>query len=106
MDAALLAALGEPSRFRIVELLRTGPRSVTQIHARLGLRQPLVSQHHKVLKEVGLVGVEPRAQQRLYELRAQPLKQLHDWLDRYRRIWDERFEQLDELMVELKKKEK
>lgn len=106
MNAELLAALGEPSRFRIVELLRTGPRPVNDIRGRLGLKQPQVSQHLKVLKDVGLVDVEPRGQQRLYELRAQPLKQLHDWLDRYRRIWEERFEQLDELVEELKKKEK
>jgi hypothetical protein len=50
----------------------------------------------------GLVGVEPHAQQRLYELRADTLKQLHDWLDRYRMIWEERFEQLDEFVEELK----
>ena len=102
----MLAALGEPNRFRIVELLRTGPRAVNEIGGRLRLRQSQVSQHLKVLKEVGLVAVEPRAQQRLYGLRAQSLKQLHTWLDRYRRIWEERFEQLDELVEELKLKEK
>ncbi len=102
----MLAALGEPNRFRIVELLRTGSRPVNDIRGRLGLRQSQVSQHLKVLKEVGLVAVEARAQQRLYRLRPQPLKQLHDWLDRYRRLWEERFEQLDELIEDLKGKEK
>jgi DNA-binding transcriptional ArsR family regulator len=100
-----LVALGEPNRFRIVELLRTGPRPVDDIRGRLGLRQSQVSQHLKVLRDAGLVDVEPRAQQRLYRLRAQPLKQLHKWLDRYRRIWEERFEQLDELVEELKQQE-
>jgi DNA-binding transcriptional ArsR family regulator len=100
-----LVALGEPNRFRIVELLRTGPRPVDDIRGRLGLRQSQVSQHLKVLRDAGLVEVEPRAQQRLYRLRAQPLKQLHKWLDRYRRIWEERFERLDELVEELKQKE-
>lgn len=102
----MFAALGEPNRFRIVELLRTGARPVNDIGSRLRLRQSQVSQHLKVLKHVGLVQVEPRAQQRLYALRAQPLKQFHDWLDRYRRIWEERFEQLDELVEELERTEK
>ena len=106
MTPDTLAALGEPNRFRIVELLRTGPRSVNDIRGRLGLRQSQVSQHLTVLKAVGLVEVEPRAQQRLYRLRAQPVKQLHKWLDRYRCIWEERLEQLDELVEEIKRKEK
>jgi DNA-binding transcriptional ArsR family regulator len=106
MNYETLAALGEPNRLRIVELLRAGPRPVNDIMGRLGLRQSQVSQHLKVLKEVGLVEMEPRAQQRFYRLRARPLKQLHKWLDRYRHIWDERFDQLDEIVEELKKKEK
>jgi DNA-binding transcriptional ArsR family regulator len=79
---------------------------VNDIGGRLGLRQAQVSQHLKVLKDVGLVEVEPSAQRRLYKLRAQPLKQLHKWLDRYRFIWEERFEQLDEIVEELKRKKK
>jgi DNA-binding transcriptional ArsR family regulator len=106
MNPETFLALGEPNRFRIVELLRTGPRPVNDIGGRLGLRQSQVSQHLKVLKDVGLVDVEPRAQQRLYRLRAQPLKQLHKWLGRYRLIWEERFEQLDEIVEELKRKGK
>ena len=101
-----LAALGEPNRLRIIELLRAGPRPVSDIHVRLKLRQSQASQHLKVLKDVGLVTMEPRAQQRFYRLRAQPLKELHKWLDRYRHIWEERFDQLDELVDELKRKEK
>jgi DNA-binding transcriptional ArsR family regulator len=97
------AALAEPNRFRIVELLRTGPRPVNDIGDRLRLNQPQVSKHLRVLKKAGIVDVEPRAQQRVYELRAQPLRQLHEWLERYRELWDERFEQLDELIEELKK---
>jgi DNA-binding transcriptional ArsR family regulator len=98
------AALAEPNRFRIVELLRAGARTVNQIGERLDLAQPQVSKHLRVLKEAGLVDVEPRAQQRFYELRGRPLRELHDWLDRYRQIWDARFEALDELLVELEDK--
>jgi DNA-binding transcriptional ArsR family regulator len=100
------AALAEPNRYRIVELLRAGPRSVNDIVARLSLDQPLVSKHLRILKEAGLVEAEPRARQRLYELRAKPLRQMHDWLDRYRKHWDERFNRLDELVVKLEAKER
>ena len=106
MNSETLAALGEPNRLRIVELLRAGPRPVNDIRDRLGLRQSQASQHLKVLKDAGLVEIEPRAQQRFYRLRAKPLKQLHKWLDRYRHIWELRFEQLDEVLEELKQKEK
>jgi DNA-binding transcriptional ArsR family regulator len=102
----MLAALGEPNRLRIIELLRAGPRPVNDIRVRLKLRQSQASQHLKVLKDVGLVAMEPRARQRFYRLRAQPLKELHRWLDRYRHIWEERFDQLDELVEELKRKGK
>src|SRR6478752_5870424 len=95
------AALAEPNRFRIVELLRSGSRSVNEIGKRLELNQPQVSKHLRVLKDAGLVDVEPRAQQRVYELRARPLRELHDWLDRYRKLWDARFEALDTLLDEL-----
>jgi DNA-binding transcriptional ArsR family regulator len=100
-----LAALGEPNRFRIVELLRSGPRPVNDIGERLKLNQPQVSKHLRVLREAGLVDVQPRAQQRLYELRPHPLRQLHGWLERYRQVWDARFEKLDELIDELNRKE-
>ncbi len=62
------------------------------IGERLRLNQPQVSKHLRVLKAAGIVDVQPRAQQRVYELRAKPLRQLHDWLERYRQLWDARFE--------------
>jgi len=97
------AALAHPQRFGIVELLRTGPRTVGDISERLDLGQPQVSKHLRLLKEAGLVDVEPRAQQRIYRLRGRALRELHGWLERYREIWDERFGQLDELLVELQR---
>ena len=105
MTPEMMAAMGEPNRFRIVELLRGGPQPVNRIGARLRLRQSQVSQHLKVLREAGLVVVEPRAQQRLYGLDAQSLLRMRQWLDRYQRLWEERFEQLDEVVETLKRKE-
>ena len=98
-------ALAEPNRFRIVELLRGGPRPVGAIATALRLNQPQVSKHLRVLKDARLVRVEPRAQQRLYGLGVQPLRELNDWLERYRRIWAERMDQLDDVIEGLKTKE-
>lgn len=103
---ATFTALAEPNRLRIVDLLRDGPRPVGAISTALHLNQPQVSKHLRVLKEARLVDVEPRAQQRLYRLRAQPLRQMNEWLERYRRIWDGRMDQLDELIAELKHQRK
>ena len=100
------AALAEPNRFRIVELLRAGPRPVNDIVECLRLSQPQVSKHLRALKDAGLVDVRPRAQERHYELRANSLHQLHDWVERYRQLWDARLDELDQLIVELKGKEK
>jgi len=105
MTSASFAALADPNRLRIVELLRSGPRPVNHIARRLRLNQPQVSKHLRVLKQARLVDVEPRAQQRLYALRAAPLRAVHRWLERYRQIWDERFEAMDELIEELAHRE-
>lgn len=95
---ATFAALAEPNRFRIVELLRAGARPVNDIGVELDLAQPQVSKHLRVLKEVGLVEVEARAQQRLYALDPAPLQELDRWLEKYRALWVERFDQLDEVI--------
>ncbi len=103
---ATLSALAEPNRRQIVELLRRKPRAVGEIVERLGLRQPQVSKHLRVLSDAGLVQAHPVAQQRIYSLRAQPLKELDEWLEPYRRAWDERFDQLDDVLRGLKRKDK
>ncbi|HEY1814464.1 MAG TPA: metalloregulator ArsR/SmtB family transcription factor [Kofleriaceae bacterium] len=99
------AALGEPNRYRIVDLLRAGPRAVGDIGAQLGLHQPQVSKHLRVLRQAGIVDVQPHAQQRVYELRAEPLRAMADWLERYRDIWKERFDELEAVIAEIKSKE-
>jgi DNA-binding transcriptional ArsR family regulator len=96
-----LRALAEPNRFQIVELLRDGPRPVGDLVDRLGLRQPQVSKHLRVLSDAGLVGVRVDAQRRIYALQPAPLR-----LERYRRIWEGNFQRLDTLLDELKTKEK
>jgi DNA-binding transcriptional ArsR family regulator len=98
---ATFSALAEPNRLQIVELLRHRPLPVGRIAERLRMRQPQVSKHLRVLSEAGLVQVRPVAQQRIYGLRAEGLKELDDWLDGYRRLWGERFEQLDGVLRDL-----
>lgn len=99
-------ALAEPSRFQIVELLANGPLPVGGVGARLGIRQPQASKHLHVLSEAGLVEVRRDAQRRIYALRAKPLQEMDVWLQRYRRLWEEQFERLDQVLHELKEEKK
>lgn len=99
-------ALAEPNRFQIVELLRDGPRPVGDMVEQLGLRQPQVSKHLRVLSEAGLVDVRVDAQRRIYALRPAALKELEVWLERYRRVWEGNFQRLDDVLEEMKSKEK
>jgi len=94
----MLSALAEPNRLHIVELLRDGPCSVGEIAERLGMRQPQVSKHLRVLSDAGVVEAHPVAQQRIYQLRPQPFQELDAWLESYRRIWDARFDRLEEYL--------
>jgi DNA-binding transcriptional ArsR family regulator len=106
MNQQTLSALAEPNRLRIVELLREKPCSVGEIAERLWLRQPQVSKHLRVLSEAGLVEVHPAAQQRIYQLQAAPFKELDSWLETFRRIWDNRLDNLDAYLQELKQEQK
>jgi DNA-binding transcriptional ArsR family regulator len=99
-------ALAEPNRLQIVELLLAGPRPVGDMVDELGLRQPQVSKHLRVLSEAGLVDVRVDAQRRIYALRPAPLQELEAWLERYRRIWESNFQRLDALLDDMKAKEK
>jgi DNA-binding transcriptional ArsR family regulator len=98
---ATFSALAEPNRLQIVELLRQRPLPVGLIAERLRMRQPQVSKHLRVLSEAGLVQVRPVAQQRIYGLRAEGLKELDDWLEPYRRTWADRFDRMDVVLREL-----
>lgn len=103
---ATLQALAEPNRFHIVELLRRGPRPVGDMVTKLGLRQPQVSKHLRVLSSAGLVDVRVDAQRRIYSLRPAPLQELEVWIEKYRLIWEGNFQRLDALLSELKSGEK
>ncbi|NHN30437.1 ArsR/SmtB family transcription factor [Paenibacillus agricola] len=99
------SALAEPNRFNIVELLRDGPLSVGDVAVQLGLNQPQTSKHLRVLCDAGLVEVHAVANRRIYKLRAAPFQELDAWMESYRRIWEERFDRLDDYLQELQRKE-
>ncbi len=100
-----LNALAEPNRLQILELLHDGPLSVGEIVEQLGLHQPQVSKHLRVLSEAGLVAVEQVAQRRIYKLRAEPFQELDAWLESFRRVWEERLDNLDKYLQVLQGKE-
>lgn len=100
------SALAEPGRLRIIELLRAGPQPVTDISRRLRIAQPQVSKHLKTLRAAGLVAVEPRAQQRVYQLTPAPLKELDAWLAPYRAFWNRRLDALEARLDHVARAEK
>jgi DNA-binding transcriptional ArsR family regulator len=99
-------AVAEPRRRQILDLLVGGERPVNDLVRRLGLAQPQVSKHLRVLREVGAVDVRDEGRQRLYRLNGHALKPIHDWVKNYERAWSERFDELDVVLDDLKKKEK
>ncbi len=98
-------AVAEPRRREILDALAGGERPVNDLVRLLGLPQPQVSKHLRVLREVGAVDVRDQGRQRLYRLNGHALKPIHDWVKTYERSWSERFEQLDVVLEELKQKE-
>ena len=98
-------ALAEPRRRQIVEVLAGGERPVNELVRAVGLAQPQVSKHLRVLRETGVVGVRELGRQRLYRLNGRALKPIHDWVKDYELMWSDRFEQLDAVLDDLKQKE-
>jgi DNA-binding transcriptional ArsR family regulator len=98
-----LAALADPTRRRIVELLAERDHDVAALHAHFAISQPAVSRHLRVLREHGLVRSRPEAQRRVYSLDPAPLAALHDWLGHYREFWAQR---LDAVETELRRARK
>ena len=98
-------AVAEPRRREILDLLAGGERPVNDLVEALGMAQPQVSKHLRVLREVGAVDVRDHGRRRLYRLNGRALKPIHDWVKDYERTWTERFEALDDVLDDLKQKE-
>ncbi|WP_336785401.1 ArsR/SmtB family transcription factor [Paenibacillus sp. MMO-177] len=105
LNMTTLNALAEPNRKLIVELLRDGPLTVGEIADKLGIRQPQASKHLKVLSDNGIVEVKAEANRRFYKLRPEPFYSLDSWVNSFRRIWEERYDNLENYLRELQSKE-
>jgi DNA-binding transcriptional ArsR family regulator len=98
-------AVAEPLRRQILDALVGGERPVNDLVGELGLAQPQVSKHLRVLREVGAVEVREEGRQRLYRLNGYALKPIHDWVKAYEGLWSERFHELEVVLANLKEKE-
>jgi len=97
----VFGALADPTRRAILARLASGDANVSELSAPFKVSQPAISRHLKVLERAGLISRRRRATARLSHLEAEPLKEATDWLVHYRRYWEARFEQLDELLATL-----
>lgn len=94
-------AVAEPRRRQLVDALAGSERAVNELVRMVGLAQPLVSKHLRVLREVGVVKVRDEGRQRLYRLDGHALKPIHDWVQPYAQLWSQRFDAIDEVLHEL-----
>jgi DNA-binding transcriptional ArsR family regulator len=99
-------AVAEPKRRQVLEVLGTQELSVNELVERLGWNQPMVSKHLGVLKQVGLVSERRVGRQRLYRVNAERLKPIYDWVAPFERYWSESYDRLDDVLEDLKSKEK
>ena len=106
MQTTVFAALSEPSRLGIVELLKTGPKSVNEIAEDLGIRQPQVSKHLRVLGDSGIVTAQALARQRIYHLEPEPFEEIGRWLDSFEQLWETRLDSLGRLLGSLTDRDK
>ena len=104
--SATFAALADPTRRAILARLTSGVASVTELAEPFDISLPAVSKHLKVLERAGLIARSRDAQWRPCRLDAGPLKEVADWVEHYRRFWEQSFERLDEYLRELKEREK
>jgi DNA-binding transcriptional ArsR family regulator len=104
--ADVFNAVAEPRRREILDALAAGELPVNDLVHRLGLAQPQVSKHLRVLREVGAVDVRDEGRQRLYRVNGHALKPIHDWVKNYERLWTERFGLLDAVLDELTEDER
>lgn len=91
----IFAVLADPTRRRILEVLRRSERPVSEVVEEVDIQQSGVSRHLGILREAGLVSVRRDAQRRLYSVEPAPLRELDAWLEDYREIWDQRFDNLE-----------
>jgi DNA-binding transcriptional ArsR family regulator len=100
MQLDVFQTLADPTRRRIVEVLRGGEQQVNDVVERAGVHQSGVSRHLRILSEAGFVSVRPEGQRRLYALRPEPFRALDDWLDQYRNLWHARLDRFETALAQ------
>jgi DNA-binding transcriptional ArsR family regulator len=95
-------AVAEPRRRQILDLLAAGELPVNDLVTALGVAQPVVSKHLRVLREVGLVEVRDAGRQRLYRVNGDPLRPIYEWVRAFEESWSRRFERMDAILAELR----
>ena len=103
-EPAALQVLAEPRRLQILDLLRDSERPVGELVDRLGVSQPAVSKHLRVLRDAGLVEARADAQRRLYRIRPEPLAELDEWLASYRELWTTHLDRLEDHLDQRRKR--
>jgi DNA-binding transcriptional ArsR family regulator len=106
MRRDVFQAIADPNRRAILSLLARERLTLNGVAENFHISRPAVSRHIKILKECGLIVVIPQGRERYCEARPEKLSEVSDWLEKYRQLWEQRFDRLDNVLVELQKKEK
>lgn len=100
LRADVFRAVSDPTRRAILDRLRGGARRTTELNAGLRMSQPAISQHLKVLRQAGLVTFDRRGREHWYRLQPDALREVYDWVEHYRRFWDDKLDELGDLLDE------
>jgi DNA-binding transcriptional ArsR family regulator len=106
MRRDVFQAIADPNRRAILALLAGQRLTLNGVADNFSISRPAVSRHIKILKECGLVVVIPQGREHYCEARFDKLNEVHDWLEKYRQLWEQRFDRLDDVLLEMQKKEK
>ncbi|MBI5352029.1 MAG: winged helix-turn-helix transcriptional regulator [Chloroflexi bacterium] len=106
MRRDVFQAIADPNRRAILGLLAGQRLTLNAVADNFRISRPAVSRHIKILKECGLVVVIPQGRERYCEARFDRLNEVNDWIEKYRLLWEQRFDRLDDILLELQKKEK
>jgi len=101
MRRDVFQAIADPTRREIINLIAFGSLNLNAIAENFDVSRPAISQHIKILTECGLIVIRKQGRERYCEARLQPLNEVSDWIERYRQMWDQKFERLDQLLLQM-----
>lgn len=98
-------AIADPTRREIINIVAFNKLNLNAIADKFDMSRPAISQHIKILEECGLIAIKKQGRERYCEAQLQALNEVNNWIERYRQLWDERYNRLDDVLKELKDKE-